>query len=322
MSVDLSLFESGRLCVVGNVNRDVKISAINPGPHLFEDGETSAELIRETVGGGGANSALAAAALDAGRVSFVGKIGPDALGQRLAHTFAAHGVEAHFVRDERHPTGTSVNLVWTTGRRHFVSSLKSSETLSIEEIELGVLAGHEHLLRADPWFAESMLTGGGNRELFEAAHRAGVAVSLDINWDPHWGRSPEAVVESRKAALRETLPLVDLAHGNVRELCAFADAGNLEQALARLRDWGVGAVVVHMGEQGAGYFDAHGLLVEPCVRADAIVNTTGTGDVLSVCMMLLHARTDLGVREKLRLSNAVVAEYIAGRLDLVPELVD
>jgi sugar/nucleoside kinase (ribokinase family) len=77
-----------------------------------------------------------------------------------------------------------------------------------------------------------------------------------------------------------------------------------------------------MGEQGAGYYASGSLVVEPSVPADRVVNTTGTGDVLSVCMMLLHARTDIVLQEKLRLSNAVVAEYIAGRRDLVPELLE
>jgi sugar/nucleoside kinase (ribokinase family) len=123
--------------------------------------------------------------------------------------------------------------------------------------------------------------------------------------------------------LRDVLPLVDLAHGNVRELCAFADAGRLDDALDRITGWGAGAVVVHMGEQGAGYYAraAGGLIVEPCVPADRVVNTTGTGDVLSVCMMLLHRAAGLDARAKLRLANAVVSEYVAGRRDLIPEIV-
>jgi sugar/nucleoside kinase (ribokinase family) len=255
-------------------------------------------------------------------VSFIGKTGADALGDRLGRTFAARRVDARLVRDPQHPTGTSVNLVWTTGRRHFVSSLASSEALRLADIDLSVLPGHDHLLRADPWFSEPMLTAGGNRALFEAARRAGLSVSLDINWDPQLGRVPQPVIVRRRQCLRETLPLVDVAHGNVRELCVFTDAGDLNEALVRLRKWGVGAVVVHMGEQGAGYFDATGLTVEPCVPAVRAVNTTGTGDVLSVCMMLMHNRTELDLRAKLRLANTVVAEYIAGRLDLVPGLAD
>jgi sugar/nucleoside kinase (ribokinase family) len=315
-----SVFRGARLCVVGNVNRDIKIAAISPGPHLFADGETSTTAIRDTIGGGGANSALAAASLGAD-VSFIGKAGADALGDRLACTLKSRGVRAHLVRDVGHPTGTSVNLVWTTGHRHFVSCLPTA-TLAFEEIDSSILVGHDHLLRADPWFSQPMLLGGGNRRLFEAARAAGVTTSLDINWDPGWGSASADAIATRKRALRDVLPLVDVAHGNVRELCAFADANALGDALPRVTEWGTGAVVVHMGEQGAGYYAEGHLIVEPCVRAERLVNTTGTGDVLSVCMMLLHARRDMGMRDKLRLANEIVAEYVAGKRDLVPNLVD
>jgi 2-dehydro-3-deoxygluconokinase len=318
--IDTRAFSETSLLVVGNINRDVKIAAIEPGPHLFADGETPTAGVRETVGGGGANSALAAAALGARRVTFAGKVGVDPLGERLARTLAARGVGAALVRDPGAATGTSVNLVWTTGHRHFVSCLPSAATLTFDEIDPGTLAGHDHLLRADPWFSEPMLFGG-NRQLFERARGAGLAVSLDVNWDPQWGGAAAETIGRRKQALRDVLPLVDLAHGNVRELCAFADAADLAGALDRVTGWGARAVVVHMGERGAGYFAREGgLVVEPSVPAARVVNTTGTGDVLSVCMMLLHRRADVDVSAKLRLANAVVSEYVAGLRDLVPEV--
>ena len=80
--LDESFFRGRRLAVVGSICRDVKMGAIRPGPHLLEDGETPTAFVVETVGGGGANSALAAAALGAD-VRFCGKVGADSLGQRL-----------------------------------------------------------------------------------------------------------------------------------------------------------------------------------------------------------------------------------------------
>jgi hypothetical protein len=60
--------------------------------------------------------------------------------------------------------------------------------------------------------------------------------------------------------------------------------------------------------------------VEPPVPADSRVNTTGTGDILSVCMMLLHHHNEIPVREKLRLSNSIVSEFIENRRQLIPQL--
>jgi sugar/nucleoside kinase (ribokinase family) len=143
---------------------------------------------------------------------------------------------------------------------------------------------------------------------------------MDINWDPAWGRAGESVVRRRKEAVRAVLPLVDLVHGNVKELCALAEADSLGVALERLTGWGAGAVVVHMGREGAGYFEKHRLVREPCVPAPRVVHATGTGDVLSVCMMLLHRIPDTPADEKLRLANRIVSEYMAGLRSFAPEL--
>src|SRR5215831_4051908 len=96
--LDEQALKGGSLCVVGNVNRDVKTSPLAGGEALLHDGETGVASIVETIGGGGANSACAAAALG-GRVAFLGKVGDDALGQRLERTLARRGIEPHLARD-------------------------------------------------------------------------------------------------------------------------------------------------------------------------------------------------------------------------------
>ena len=63
-------------------------------------------------------------------------------------------------------------------------------------------------------------------------------------------------------------------------------------------------------------------MVEPPVPVKSQVNTTGTGDVLSVCMMLLHGRTEMGIRERLRLANTIVAQFMEGKRPLIPPLAD
>src|SRR5262250_3424748 len=91
------LFEAGRLCVVGNINRDIKTAPLAGSERLLNDGETPAGSISETIGGGGANSACAAAALGA-KVMFLGKIGDDDLGDRLEQALLRHRVETRLSR--------------------------------------------------------------------------------------------------------------------------------------------------------------------------------------------------------------------------------
>ena len=302
-------FASSTLCVAGNLNRDLRIAPVPPGEYLFHDGETSVPFVIETPGGGGANTACAAAALGA-KVAFLGKVGADSLGRRLAEVLRQHGIDARLTQDSAVRTGTSINLAYETGQRHFLSCLPNNESLAFEDLDLSVLPQYEHLARTDVWFSEAMLFGG-NERLFRAARHAGASISIDLNWDPKWGVSPPDEVDRRKQAVRAVLPWVDLAHGNVRELNEFAGCSDLEATLRRIVDWGARTVVVHMGTAGAGCFDGQSLIVEPAIQAARQVNTTGTGDVLSVCMMLQH-RQARPVRDKLRLANAIVSEYVAG----------
>ena len=318
--LDEGAFSGSSLCVVGNINRDVKTAPLSVGEHLFRDGETPVDSIVETIGGGGANSAFAAASLGA-RVAFLGKVGDDVLGARLARTLGHHGIDARLARDATHASGTSLALTFENGCRHFISCLPANRALAFSDLDLSALAEYRHLLRADVWFPQSMLFEG-NKQLFQSARQSNVAVSLDLNWDPHWGRAGADEIRARKQAVRDVLPWVNLAHGNARELMEFADAPDLDTALQRVVDWGAEAVVVHLGDKGAGFFQHGEFMIEPPLPAQTHINATGTGDVLSVCTMLLHHHTTTPVRERLRLANGIVSQFIEGKRHMIPALAD
>ena len=306
------------ICVVGNINRDVKVQGVPDSPAVMRDGETSVPPISETIGGGGANSACAAAALGA-EVRFLGKAGTDKLAERLCQAMESHGVRTHLARDPQVPTGTTVALGFTSGQRHFLSCLTNNETLAFEELDRTAFEGCAHLLRADVWFSKPMLEGGNHR-LFAEARQRGLKTSLDINFDPCWSNGSVDEIRRRKHQLRSVLPLVDFAHGNAHELQEFTDSADLDTALARLLEWGVGAVVVHLGTRGAGFFTKGEWLIEPPDPAENPVHSTGTGDVLSTCMILMHSRNDLTTRRKLQLANRVVREFMEGRRQFIPVL--
>ena len=155
---------------------------MRPGDYLFSDGETSVTGLHETIGGGGANSACIAAALGA-QVNFLGRLGVDRLGKTLAATMTRHGVGCHLKNDPDRPTGTTVNLVFDTGSRHFISCHPNNESLRFDDLNLAVVAETDHLLRADIWFSDSMLSDG-NERLFRHAKEVGTNISIDVNWDP------------------------------------------------------------------------------------------------------------------------------------------
>ena len=78
--------------------------------------------------------------------------------------------------------------------------------------------------------------------------------------------------------------------------------------------------MVHLGKKGAGYYHQGLLTVEASVPAKRQVNTTGTGDVLSVCMMLLDHDRRGTINQKLRLANLIVSQFIACERPLIPAL--
>src|SRR5437867_7999436 len=207
---DRSLFRDSELCVVGAICRDIKTAPFAGGERLLHDGETSIAGLSETVGGGGANSACVAAGLGA-KARFAGVVGDDELGQRLRRALERSGVSCLLHCAPGVATGTTLNLVYSSGERHFLSCHPNNTALAFERIDPAALAGR-HLLRADVWFSEPMLYGG-NERLLREARRLGMATSLDLNWDPQWGHAAAQEIARRKEAVRRVLPLTDLAHG-------------------------------------------------------------------------------------------------------------
>ena len=185
---DETIFQGAKLGVVGNICRDVKTAPLLPDERLFQDGETPTDSIVETIGGGGANSALFAAALGAD-TRFAGKVGDDALGERLEDALRRRGVTTFIRRDPAVQTGSSLVLTYTNGCRHFICCQTNNYTFDFADIDLSMLDGAGHLLRADVWFSEAMLDGG-NARILQAARDRGLATSLDLNWDPFWGSAP------------------------------------------------------------------------------------------------------------------------------------
>jgi hypothetical protein len=75
-----------------------------------------------------------------------------------------------------------------------------------------------------------------------------------------------------------------------------------------------------MGAAGAGFYERGRLAVAPAAPVRQHQNSAGAGDLLSVCMMLLHACAGISSRDRLHLANTIVAEYIDGRRTIIPNL--
>lgn len=306
------------IAIVGNVNLDIKTGPMAADSRLFRDGETSVGEIYESIGGGGANTAVAAARMG-GTVHFCAAIGDDELGNRLETFLRGCKVTPHLARKSA-PTGRSIALNWEQHQRHFVSSLPSALLLNEIDIDIAALAaaGCGHLYRADLWFAPAMLEGG-NLRMLQAAHDHQMQVSFDINWDPHWhaGRH-DPVVEGRIESVARLLPLITFAHGNQRELCFFSDTQTMDDCARWFFAHGAQALIVHLGRDGSAAFlsDGHRIHV-PVQAVPTIVTETGTGDVFTAAFLL---REGMELGRRLAESNETAADHLSGRAAWLPRM--
>lgn len=306
------------IAVVGNINIDVRAGPIPADPRILADGETSIGDIHDTIGGGGANTAVAAATMG-GDVQFIGAIGADAAGERLSQFLKTHGVNAHLAIKPV-ATGRSIALTFEGSQRHFLSCLPSSALLDSHDINLLALAalGCQHLYRADIWFAPRLL-GEGNLRLLREAGVLGMKTSIDVNWDPHWHAGRDApLVCGRIEGVVRALPDVTYVHGNERELCFFAGHPTLQDAARWFFAHGARSLIVHAGAAGSAAMTADGSIVhapaEPVIHA---INEAGTGDVFTAAFLL---REGMEMSRRLMECNAVAGAHLSGAQVYIPRL--
>jgi sugar/nucleoside kinase (ribokinase family) len=303
--------------IVGNINLDLRTSLLAPSPAMFADGETSIGGIQETIGGGGANTAVAAAVMG-GHAHFCGCVGDDELGRRLADRLQALGVTPHLVVKPV-ATGRSIALCWNNHKRHFLSSLPNNACLGERDVDVEALAaaGCRHLYRADIWFSEQMLFGG-TAGLLRAARARGIETSMDINWDPFWSQGRESpAVATRIHAVDAALAHVSWVHGNERELLFFTGARKIRDAAQRLLDQGAGGVIIHRGPKGSAALTGGVWSEVPALPVARIVSETGTGDVFTAAFLCGAGRA---LPELLEECSRRAADHLQGAVVYLPPL--
>ena len=121
---------AGNIAVVGSVNMDLVVRvARHPRP-----GETllGSDYVTHP-GGKGANQAVAAARLG-GAVRFVGRVGADAFGERLAAALAHDGVDIAALGRSARPSGVAFIQVDERGQNSIVVSPGANHDLSVADL--------------------------------------------------------------------------------------------------------------------------------------------------------------------------------------------
>jgi sugar/nucleoside kinase (ribokinase family) len=260
------------LIVVGDCNPDVLVLGGDVTPE-FGQQEKLVDSMSLVVGGSAAITAVAAARLGL-RVALVAAVGDDAAGAFMLGELAREGVDttAVVVRQGA-PTGMTVAL--SRGEdRAILTATGAVTTLTAADVPAALLAGARHL-HVSAYFLLAPSLGPGLRDLFAAAHGAGLTTSVDTNWDPSgsWGDG------HLTAALAQT----DLFLPNEAEALAISGQQVLRDAVTALTATG-SRLVVKLGARGAICADGarHSRAAPPLVTP---VDATGAGDCFNAGLL-------------------------------------
>ena len=254
--------------VVGELNADL----ILRGDVVPAFGQVEKLVDDATLTLGSSSGIFASGAASLGlRVAFIGKVGDDEFGHFLKRALEAKGIDTGgLVMDPSLKTGLTVILSQGAGpgaadNRALLTYLGSIAALRSADVDQALLARARHVHLGSYFLLDALRPDVP--ALFQAAHRLGLTVSLDTNYDPaeHWN-----------GGLAEALSHVDVFLPNQTELCAIAGLADPAAALAALARY-VPLVAAKLGARGA--LARRGTeLASATPPPVAVVDTTGAGD--------------------------------------------
>jgi len=263
-------------------------------------------------GGAPANVAVAAARLGVSS-AFIGKVGEDPFGRRLAAVLAECGVDTRGMRfDPR--SRTTLNFIALPDQNSaeylFYRHPGADMMLRPEELDNDLLKQAEIF-----HFGSVSLTAepcrGATLEAARLARAAGALVSFDVNYRPSLWEDERSAL----AAIQTALPLADILKVNEIELGMLERATAPLEACRILTGRGPVLCVVTLGPQGSAYAtpSASGHVGGFRVRA---VDATGCGDafmgaLLARLLGLIGGEKTTIRRRLASLSSAALSEALA-----------
>lgn len=225
------------------------------------------------VGGAETNVAIGLARLGVA-VSWLGRVGDDSLGERVAREIRAEGVDVRAVVDADAPTGLMVKERPSAASTavHYYRAGSAGSRVSVSDLPDGWIeeASLLHVTGITPLLSSTARSAV--LAAVECAREAGVTVSFDINY-----RSALAPAAVAGPVLREVAERADIVFGGEDEFAIlYPDAAPVDAA-ALLRDAGCATTVLKQGPSGATVFVGDTVVAASGFLIDAI-DTVGAGD--------------------------------------------
>jgi sugar/nucleoside kinase (ribokinase family) len=254
------------------------------------------------VSGGSAGNTAAGIAALGGRAGFIGQVAPDELGAFYRHDLTSAGVEFTTVAtDVGAPTARSMILVTPDGHRTMNTFLGAAQHLPASALD------EEQIRSAAILYLEGYLWDPETPRYamvraIEVAREAGRKVAFTL--------SDTFCVDRHRDGFNALLDekRIDVLFANQAEVEALAGVPHLESAIAAVKDK-VETLVVTRSEHGAIATRRGEQAEVPAQPIDALVDTTGAGDLFASGFLLGYTR-DLGLERSLTLGAICAAEVI------------
>lgn len=288
-----------RVLVVGSANADMIVQV----DRLPRPGETIlGGRFATAQGGKGANQAVAAARLGA-QVTFVARLGQDALGDQARAAYQADGIDCTYLsRDPDQPTGVALILVDRQGENMIAVASGANAALSPAHVTEAAVS-----MAADVVLTQLESPLPTVAAVLDLARSTGVRAILN----PAPAQPlPDTLLQGVILTPNETeaAQLTGLPVHTIEQA---------EAAARQLLDRGAAAVVVTLGRQGALLVTPNEVQAVPAFAVQA-VDTTAAGDAFNGGMAVALSR-GLALPEAGRYGNAVAALSVT-RLGAQPSL--
>ncbi|WP_136586136.1 sugar kinase [Microbacterium hydrothermale] len=263
------------------------------------------------LGIGGAESNVAVGLRRLGvDASWLGRVGDDPLGERIARELRGEGVDVHALVDAGAPTGLMIKERPSAASTavHYYRRGSAGSRVSEADVPDGWVeeAALLHVTGITPLLSDT--ARATVLAVVERAHDAGVPVSFDINY-----RSALAAPEVAGPILREIAERATLVFGGVEEFELLGP-----DAVTSLLAVGVAHVIVKRGPEGAAVFTPDGM-TEALGFVIESLDTVGAGDAF-VAGYLSAWLEDLSAADALVRGNAcgAVACLVPGDWEAAP----
>ena len=255
----------------------------------------------EMSGGSAANTIVGIANLGA-RAAYVGKVKEDQIGRLYAHDIRAAGVAFETRAAAAGPaTGCCYILVTGDGERTMNTYLGAAQELTPADIDAAEIAASRFI------YLEGYLWDPVNaKEAFvkasRIAHESGREVALTL--------SDSFCVDRYRGEFLDLMRggTVDIVFANEAELHSLYQTSDFDGALAQLRQ-DVKLGVVTRSEKGCVVASGDGVIAVPAYPIEAMVDTTGAGDLFAAGFMFGLVR-GAGFENAGRLGALAAAEVI------------